>query len=156
VSLTPCYADELVTLYQGDCREILPTLGTFDAIVSDPPYGMGYKHGARKGGVLLGMDGESIEGDDKPFDPSHLFGVAPKMILWGGNHFADKLPASAGWLVWDKRDDMPSNDQSDAELAWTNFMTTARRFTRRWSGAVRDLRPVHGPRAPHRTRSPLR
>lgn len=28
------------TLYLGDCREILPTLGKFDACVTDPPYGM--------------------------------------------------------------------------------------------------------------------
>lgn len=33
------YADESVTLYLGDCREVLPTLGTFDAAIVDPPYG---------------------------------------------------------------------------------------------------------------------
>lgn len=31
-----------VTLYQGDCREILPTIGNFDAVVTDPPWNMGY------------------------------------------------------------------------------------------------------------------
>ena len=30
------------TLYLGDCREILPTLGTFDAALTDPPYGINY------------------------------------------------------------------------------------------------------------------
>lgn len=36
----PYYADDSVTLYHGDCREVLPTLsGTFDACVTDPPYG---------------------------------------------------------------------------------------------------------------------
>ena len=29
---------EGVTLYLGDCREVLPTLGKFDAVVTDPPY----------------------------------------------------------------------------------------------------------------------
>ncbi|MQU40848.1 hypothetical protein, partial [Pseudomonas sp. FSL R10-2172] len=31
------------TLIQADCRDILPTLGKVDAVVTDPPYGIGYK-----------------------------------------------------------------------------------------------------------------
>ena len=35
------------TLYLGDCLEILPTLdkGSIGAVVTDPPYGIGYVHG---------------------------------------------------------------------------------------------------------------
>lgn len=36
---TAWYVDETVTLYQGDCRDILPGLGVADAIIADPPYG---------------------------------------------------------------------------------------------------------------------
>jgi DNA modification methylase len=36
--VTPYYADDLVTLYHGDCRAVMPTL-EFDSIVTDPPYG---------------------------------------------------------------------------------------------------------------------
>lgn len=36
--MTPYYADDLVTIYHGDAREVLPTMETVDAIVSDPPY----------------------------------------------------------------------------------------------------------------------
>ena len=32
------------TLYLGDCREILPTLGKVDAVVTDPPYGIGFEY----------------------------------------------------------------------------------------------------------------
>lgn len=135
----PYYADDFVTIYQGDCRDLLPDL-TFDAIVSDPPYGMGYKHGTRKGGRKLGVDGHSIEGDFEPFDPSHLLACKVPTILWGGNHYGDKLPASKGWLVWDKRDGRPSNDQSDCELAWTNVLTTARTYSAYWSGNTRTGR----------------
>jgi DNA modification methylase len=34
----------LATLYCGDCREILPTLGKVDAVVTDPPFGVGFKY----------------------------------------------------------------------------------------------------------------
>ena len=33
---------EGVTLYCGDCRDVLPTLGRVDAVVTDPPYGLGF------------------------------------------------------------------------------------------------------------------
>lgn len=44
-----------VTLYCGDCREILPTLGKVDAVVTDPPYGMNYENW--KGDDKINNDG---------------------------------------------------------------------------------------------------
>lgn len=143
--MKPYYEDASITIYHGDCREVLADAAqgggmASAAIVSDPPYGMDYEHGARRGGVKLGHDGESIVGDQEPFDPTHLLLLGRPTILWGGNHFADKLPASRGWLIWDKRDDRPANDQSDCEMAWTNVLGTARVFRRYWSGGVRTGR----------------
>lgn len=139
MNTTPYYQDDLVTLYHGDCREHLGGI-EFDAIVSDPPYGMGYQHGARKNGVRLGFDEQKIVGDFEPFDPSHLIELNKPTILWGGNHFANRLPPSPGWLVWDKRDGRPANDQSDVELAWTNVLRTARAHSQYWNGATRKGR----------------
>jgi site-specific DNA-methyltransferase (adenine-specific) len=37
---TPYFANDTVTLYVGDCREVLPALGiTADLVLADPPYG---------------------------------------------------------------------------------------------------------------------
>lgn len=135
--MTPYYADDLVTIYLGDCREWMPEA---DVIVTDPPYGMSYRHGARKGGHRFGADEQAIVGDFEPFDPGLIVERGVPTVLFGANHFADRLPASRGWLVWDKRDGTAGNDQSDAELAWTNVLTVARVYSARWSGAHRTGR----------------
>jgi len=36
----PFYEDDAITLYHGNCLEILPTLGTFDHVIADPPYSL--------------------------------------------------------------------------------------------------------------------
>ncbi len=86
-------------------------------VITDPPYGMNWNvNGDRytKGGKDWGT---AIINDDKPFDPSPFL-VFDKVILWGYNHFADKLP-SGTTLVWIKRSDSAFGTfLSDAELAW--------------------------------------
>lgn len=132
--MKPYYQDEAVTIYHGRAEDIVPALGVNGiALISDPPYGMNYQHGARKGGVRLGTDGLSVIGDDQPFDPSPFL-VYSHVILWGANHYASRLPDSRGWLTWDKRCGIAANDQSDCEHAWTNFLNTARLFSRYWNG----------------------
>lgn len=135
--MTPYYADDLVTIYHGDCREWMPEA---DVIVTDPPYGMGYQHGFRKDGRAMGNDGVTIVGDDKPFDPAPVLALGLPTVMWGGNHYADRLPAARGWLVWDKRDGDGPTDQSDAELAWTNVLSVVRVYSARWRGAMRQGR----------------
>src|SRR6516164_6042816 len=97
------------TLYLGDCREILPTLGKVDAVVTDPPYGMNFRHSrSRKhpGTSLAWGTGTNSEdrlwsdviSDDQPFDPSPWLRF-PQVVLFGANHYSDKLPSARGWLV---------------------------------------------------------
>lgn len=142
------------TLYLGDCRDILPTLGKVDAVVTDPPYGIGYSHG--KGGGKLArstkFDNHAIIGDDKPFDPLPFLEFE-KVLLWGANYFADKLPSSPNWLVWDKRDGVCSNDQADCELAWTNQKSPARVIRHLWNGMLKDSE--RGIERVHPTQKPI-
>lgn len=118
------------TLYLGDCRDILPTLGPVDAVVTDPPYGIskdGQKrstggNGGRKAYDFLGWDGERP--DAALLDA--LARLAPICVMWGGNYFADVLPPTGKWLVWDKGQRI---NQSDGELAWTSLPGALRIFT---------------------------
>jgi hypothetical protein len=110
-------------------------------VVTDPPYGIAVLHGGQ-GGFFTGPNGtsahfyEPITGDDKSFDPSPFIGLAPIICLWGANHYADKLPPRARWLIWDKREGVKSNPLADCELAWTSDTRPARLYSRKWIGAV--------------------
>lgn len=117
------------TLYLGDCREILPRIGTVDAIITDPPYGIGKDgqkrttggHGGRKAYDFKNWDAER----PKPEIFAFLLKAAPKQVIWGGNYFADLLPPTGKWLVWDKGQRI---NQSDGELAWTSEQGALRIF----------------------------
>ena len=127
------------TLLLGDCLAVMPTLGRFDAVVTDSPYGIGFSHGGGGGKLARStkLDHMPIIGDEKPFDPAPLLALGIPAVLWGGNHFADRLPASQSWLTWDKRCADYSNDQADCEMAWTNLGFPARMFRHVWNGMLR-------------------
>lgn len=112
---------EGVTLYLGDCREILPTLPKVDAVVMDPPYGIGINKSQRLS-VTRGHGGETW--DEKPADISWLVPMGVPSIVWGGNYF--DLPPTRAPLVWDKNN--AGRDFADFELAWTNLDMVARRI----------------------------
>jgi site-specific DNA-methyltransferase (adenine-specific)/modification methylase len=141
-----------ITIYCGDCRDILPHLESVDLVLADPPYGISYCHGAERISNASRFNGVRIHGDDKPFDPTPFMDQR-KVILWGANNYADKLPASRGWLVWDKRVQSSVNDQSDCELAWTNILTTARIFYHVWDGFRKGTE--HGTTRVHPTQKPV-
>lgn len=145
---------EGVTLYLGDCREIAPTLPRAQAVVTDPPYGIGFVHSG-KGGKLArstAFGGEAIIGDNTPFDPSPWLEYKT-VLLFGANHFADRLPPSANWLIWDKRDGVCSNDQADCELAWTNRRGPARIIRHLWNGMLK--KSERGEVRVHPTQKPI-
>lgn len=127
---TPYYDHDGITIYHGDCRELLPLIGPVDLVLTDPPYGIalntdnsrfsgGTKGNiAKRGNGIGSADGRPIRGDAGPFDPSFLAGVGRWQVVWGWNNFPDKLPAGA-CLVWLKRyDEAFGSFLSDAETAW--------------------------------------
>ena len=117
------------TLYCGDCMDILPTLAKVDAVITDPPYGIGQDGGAQRtrgkrytNGDKLGWD--NCRPEKSIFDALEAAGDV--RIYWGGNYFADYLPATMGWLYWEKR---MGGDFADGELAWTSQHRALRQFS---------------------------
>jgi site-specific DNA-methyltransferase (adenine-specific) len=111
---------EGVEIWLGDCREILPTLGKVDAVVTDPPYGIGITRSNR----LSVSRGHSGSWDDEAADVAPLLALDVPTIIWGGNYF--DVPPSRCVLVWDKNN--AGRDFADVEIAWTNLDQVARRF----------------------------
>lgn len=137
--------DGSVVLYCADCRDVLPTLGKVDAVVTDPPYGLGSK--LHDGGTWSTnpIYDAMLEWDTEPVSSELLkevTAIADKSIVWGGNYF--ELPPSRCWLSWYKINTMPT--MADFELAWCSFDGNAKQF--------REVRNPDGKRK-HPTQKPI-
>jgi site-specific DNA-methyltransferase (adenine-specific) len=155
----PYYEDSAVQIFHGDCREIVPQLGKFDLLLTDPPYGIDYRpdYGNRRlpnGGWMQRSEGVKVHGDNKPFDPVPILKFATHSILWGANHYCVRLPDGTGsWLIWDKRCGIvPPRCQSDCEIAWSSVDVGDRIFRHLWDGMLkaseRGISRVHPTQKP--------
>lgn len=142
--MKPYYESGGVTLYHGDCRDILPGTWGASLLLTDPPYGISYRSNHNSGWrdpvrVKWARDENfpGIIGDDTPLDPTHLQNAAPLAAIFGGNYCAAALGPSRCWLVWDKRVETTPDNQSDCELIWTNFNLPCRIYRHLWRGIIR-------------------
>jgi DNA modification methylase len=123
---SPYYQEDGITIYHGDCRDILPTIEPVDLVLTDPPYGIKRDKGFEGfGGFGKPIARRRFEDDnwDSKRPDKELFGLilskATSSLIFGGNFFADFLPQGKHWIVWDKKNTMPTF--GDAELIWTNI-----------------------------------
>lgn len=141
------------TLYLGDCRDLLKSIGTVDAVVTDPPYGIGEAAGKNKsrGKLAVAKDFGNDSWDNEPVSDVLITAVREAgkwACIFGGNYYA--LPATSCWLVWDKENG--SSDFADCELAWTNFPKAVRRIRYMWNGMLRANGEARGD---HPTQKPI-
>lgn len=112
-------------LYLGDCMEIIPALEDIQAVVTDPPYGLGKRMQGGTWGAKDEMSGFlqwDLEAKQEWIDT--IISLNVPTIIWGANYF--NVPSSRCWLMWNKINSVPT--MADMEMAWTNFDKPAKRF----------------------------
>lgn len=147
IPFEPYYDKDGITIYNADCKQVLPFLPKFDLLLTDPPYGIGEKwavDGAFKtaGGKLWSA---KSEWDSKTMDLEITIAMdkAEKSIIWGGNYY--DLKPSRGYLVWDKM--QTGFSLADSELAWCSWPATPRtyRFARAQLASEGKVHPTQKP-----------
>lgn len=129
-------------IHNMDCMELMRQYPDkhFDLAVVDPPYGIG-ENGARgnvatkkwknpKQSIHIKKEWDKNRPDRIYFE--ELFRVTKNQIIWGANYYPEFLPASMGWIFWDKK--TGDSDYSDGELAFTSFEKALKKFEYLWSG----------------------
>ena len=116
-------------------------LPVFDAVITDPPYGMDWdtNTGRFSGGKFRNHRmryGLRIYGDREPFDPAPFLPLG-RVVLWGYNHFAQRVPPGTT-LIWIKKPaNLYGSFLSDAELAWMSGGRGVYVKEYRWAGISR-------------------
>jgi len=132
-----------VELHLGDCLEVMKSIPdkSVDAVITDPPYGMGLNTDWRG---MKRWKGEAhvydpIIGDDSHFDPAPFLEVGRVHIFWGAQYFCHSLPETGGWLVFNKRGNgKPSAICfGDCELGWCDVGQSVRMYSQMWHGVAR-------------------
>lgn len=123
--MKPYYEHGGITIYHGDCREILPTFPKVDLVLTDPPYGIGIASNPFR------QKHEKMDWDEMPPGKDLIRSVIQKgeyTIIWGGNYF--DLPPTQRFLIWDK-EQPEAFSSSMCEMAWTNLIGPAKMFRKR-------------------------
>lgn len=126
--MKPYYQHQGITIYHGDCENVLPELflitGEFDLVLTDPPYGI-LEHGSastRRFNHNIGQG--SVAWDVAPTRDllRSIISLGKNSMIWGGNHF--DLGITSGWLIWDKQND--GLNFGEAEYCWTTMQFAPR------------------------------
>lgn len=140
--MRPYYDNAGITIYHGDARTILHTLGSSDLVLTDPPYGLGERwQGGTWGAAPEYTDARRW---DIAIDDAFMAEVIAKgknAIVWGGNYYA--LPPCRGILAWIKRNAVLT--MSDLEIAWTTFDRPAKAWSSRVNPDGKHLHPTAKP-----------
>jgi site-specific DNA-methyltransferase (adenine-specific) len=147
IAAMQCYVQPFSEVYNEDCIEVMKRYPDkyFDLAVVDPPYGIDIANlfggDKRKSGKGCAMKTAFTK---KNWDVSipemeyftELFRVSKHQIIWGGNYFNQFLPASMGWIVWNKNNG--TTKYSDCEIAFSSFNVALRMYSYTWNGMLQE------------------
>jgi site-specific DNA-methyltransferase (adenine-specific) len=148
--IEPYYSDDFVTIYHGDCKEILPGL-SFDVVITDPPYGIEVVKNGKVGikGLAEPRKYREVVGDTEKLDPTWLASFGASQVIFGLEHFV-KIPHSGQLLVWDK--EVSNGLFAEVEIAWHSKNAPSKIIKHQQQGFVANLGDIG---RHHPTQKPL-
>jgi len=133
-----------INIYNRDCLEAMKEMpdNAYSLALVDPPYGIGESGDKNhsRGKMAISKNYKAFSGNDIEPPSKEYFKelkrVSKNQIIWGANHFIERIPNanSSCWAVWDK--DNGATDFADCELAYTSFKTAVRIFKFKWQGML--------------------
>jgi len=130
IPIGACYKQPF-SFFNSDNMEIMKQFEDkhFDLACIDPEYGIGMDGGN------VGYKGNN-NFEKKEWDKQRptaeffkeIMRISKNQIIWGGNYFADLLPPTRGWIVWDKGEGFYNRTYAECELAWTSFNKNVEKF----------------------------
>lgn len=160
--ITPYYEHAGITIYHGDCREILPTLPKVDLVLTDPPYGEKTHRGARSANSL---DKSTIK--FPPITDEEFLGITVALVdhcnrwivmtcEWRHAVRLEESGALVRLGVWVKPNGAPQFTGDRPGVGWEAVALLHRPGKKRWNGgghhAVWTVPVEHGD---HPTTKPL-
>ena len=138
--MTPYYEQDGITIYHGDCREILPTFPdkSFDLVLTDPPYGILGGSKSIGGSNIVAANVYDLSWDVRlpQVEIVSIAALGLRAVVWGGNYY--EFPPTNSLFVWDKKVQNGWEDNfSDGEIAWTSWAHPLRIYRQLWMGALR-------------------
>lgn len=137
----PYFEQDGISIYYGDCREVLPTLAVCDLLLTDPPYGIGLdmvlKHGTSQKSIHEDADWNDQIPSPECFALMHE--KSREQIIWGCNYFASRVHIPAvGRIVHDKQLCIEGTALrwSEADIASCSLQKRITIFRYRWNGNV--------------------
>ena len=135
---TPYYEYDGITIYNADCRKVLPWIEPVDLLLTDPPYGVGISQRGKVGTSKRGVVSEYEKSDWDSEPPKRWFvdlmrETAKWQIVFGGNLM--ELPPAKCWAIWHKDN---TGVYSPVEMAWTNLDRTTAFKRWRWNGMIQE------------------
>jgi DNA modification methylase len=138
----------MIELHNCDCLQFMRTMPdkSVDAVITDPPYGIGAgREKPHNGWLDYGIKEWDLQRPSKEYFDK-LLQVGRNVIIWGGNYFTDYLSPSMMWLVWDKG--QRDFSLADGEMAWCNLDKAMRIYSYPRACALKDNKQ-------HPTQKPL-
>jgi len=135
--------DGSITVYNARCEDVIASMLPVDEVAlvhADPPYGVNERTKRASNGrsnATAAIDFPAVQDDDRPFDPSPLLALDRPLVLWGANHYSERVPGSPSWILWDKKCGGTPDDNADGELAWSNLGGPLRIFRHLWRGMIK-------------------